>query len=132
MELKGGDEVKRDMDVVRQIIKKIAEHNEPALTNEKIEFDREVSLDELVYHFKIMEEAGLINGEMSFADNKLRYYSYSLSWYGNDFHDTFSNDNVWNKTKNFVKEKGMEVSKIPIDVFIELGKETIRKMLLGE
>ncbi len=120
------------MDVVRQIIKEIADNDEPALTNEKIEFGRGVSIDELVYHFKIMEEAGLINGKMSFADNKLRSYSYSLSWYGNDFHDTFSNDNVWNRTKAFVKEKGMEVSKVPLDVFIELGKDVIRKTLLGE
>lgn len=124
--------MKRDMGVVRQIINEIADHDKLALTNEKIRFDREVSHDELVYHFKIMKEAGLINGEMTFADNRLRYYSFSLSWYGNDFHDTFSNDNVWSKTKNFVKEKGMEISTVPLDVFIELGKDIIRKMLLGE
>lgn len=52
-----------------------------------------------------------------------------LTWLGNDYLDSIVNENVWSKTKNYVKEKGLELSNVPIDVIVEVAKAQMKNWL---
>lgn len=52
-----------------------------------------------------------------------------LTWYGNDYLDAISSENVWSKTKEIIKEKGMEVSNVPFEVLIELAKLQVKNWI---
>lgn len=42
------------------------------------------------------------------------------TWLGNDYIDSISNDEIWNKTKESLKGKGLELSNLPIDVIADM------------
>lgn len=120
--------MKRDMELVRDILTMIAEHESKNYTEPIV--IKGVPKEKIDYHIEIMVDANILKGNLSYGDNGLNFVSLSLSWYGNDFYDTFQNDNIWKQTKEVVKEKGFELAGIPFDVLIELGKEIIKNMLI--
>ena len=99
--------MKRDMDLIREILLKIEEeYISTALYDLKIDgYDKET----IAYHCKIMHDEGLIfDYKANYAGNML--YSFGvggLTWEGNDFLDKIRDNTVWNKTKTVIKEKGL-------------------------
>ena len=99
--------MKRDMDLVREILLKIEENYvSTALIN--LNIDR-YDMETVAYHCKIMYEAGLISNYSSQnADNRLYIFRVgSLTWEGHDYLDKIRDNTVWNKTKTVIKEKGL-------------------------
>lgn len=114
--------MKRDMELVRSLLMDVSEGKS------KMELDGSDDEDnKYLYHLKIMRQAGLIEYtvksyyEGSFIENKPE-----LTWQGNDFLDSIKYDNVWNKTKTVIKEKGAEISSIPFSILVELVKEQFK------
>ncbi len=99
--------MKRDMDLVREILLKIEEqYVSTAIFNLKIEgYD----LQTVAYHCKIMHEAGLLSHYCAqYGDNKIYVFQVGgLTWEGNEYLDKIRDDSVWRKTRDTITEKGL-------------------------
>lgn len=99
--------MKRDMDLVREILLAIEEqYISTAIYNLKIDkYDAET----IAYHCKILHEAGLVSDyKAQYADNKLCSFGVgSLTWEGNDYLDKVRDNTIWRKTKDVIKDKGL-------------------------
>ena len=96
--------MKRDMDLVRSIMLRVADSDEPISIHELVDVEHDKQL--VGYHVSIMKEAGLVRGSIMSADDD-PYYSClisSLTWEGNDFLDAIRNETVWGKTKSAISK----------------------------
>lgn len=91
--------MKRDMDLVREILIALSEADDwleaSAFVSGKYSY-------ELVgYHFKIMDEAGLVVANVTGADGNPYYHAIAkrLTWEGNEFLSTIKSEKVWAKVK---------------------------------
>lgn len=99
--------MKRDMDLVREILLKIEEeHMYTTITNLKIDGYDMVTV---AYHCKIMYEAGLISNYGSSPGNNTIYMFQvgGLTWEGNDYLDKIRDNSIWKKTKDTIASKGL-------------------------
>jgi len=116
----------RDWDVVRKIL--LAVEAQQTATG-RVEPTSIQGYDEenVVYHMKIMDEAGLIETWSSMIHNSAPYMAaLSMTWKGHEFLDQIRQDTVWNRVKGGAREKGLDLS---IDVIGELAKTIIFSML---
>ena len=99
--------MKRDMDLVREILLKIEEkHIYTTITNLRIDgYD----MATVAYHCKIMHEAGLISDYGSSPGNNTIYMFQvgGLTWEGNDYLDKIRDNSIWKKTKDTIASKGL-------------------------
>ncbi len=99
--------MKRDMDLVRQILLKIeSEYRTRPLNNITVNgYDKET----IAYHCRIMNEAGLVSGyKASHSFEGLSGFSVGpLTWEGCDYLDKIRDDSVWGKTKEVITKKGL-------------------------
>lgn len=114
--------MKRDMDLVRSILLELEKH--PHVST-RMDLNIEgYSPDEVSYHVKILDQAGLIN---AVADANPPFdptwVPISLTWEGHEFLDAAKDDTRWNRAKGIMKEKGggmvFEVLK---SVLVEMAK----------
>lgn len=68
--------MKRDMDLVRSILLKVADSDEPISIDDLV--DDEHSRQLIGYHISIMRDAGLINASITSADDD-PYYECAIS-----------------------------------------------------
>lgn len=117
--------MKRDIELVREIIIELSEGKYKS----SIKWDSEE--DKLYYyHLEIMRDQGLISfNETKTKDKVLFYDPPKLTWLGNDFLQTFSNDSVWVNTKNLLKRLGFDIAHISAEMLIELGKAQVKQWL---
>lgn len=112
--------MKRDFDLIRKILLQL-EERETIHEEIMLEPIGEHSIDSVVHHYAILKETGLIEAYKIYYDIP---FAVNLTWRGHDFLDNARNQTVWDKTKTFVKDKGMSVS---LDVFAELLKQATKK-----
>lgn len=96
--------MKRDMDLVRSILMKVADSDRPVTIEELADEEHDRQL--VGYHISIMNDAGLIKASLRSADNDPYYFCSvsSLTWEGNDFLDIVRSDTVWEKTKSTISK----------------------------
>lgn len=99
--------MKRDMDLVREILLKIEkQYISTAIYDLEIEgYD----MATVAYHCKILHEAGLISAyKAQYANNEIwSFVVGSLTWKGNEYLDKVRDNSVWEKTKDTIKQKGL-------------------------
>ncbi len=99
--------MKRDMELVREILLQTeASPYTKGLADLNID---NYSEDEVSYHVKIMEQAGLVTAIDLSTGMTFCWRPTALTWQGHEFLDAIRNDTVWNKTKEIVKEKGGDI-----------------------
>ncbi|WP_096269492.1 DUF2513 domain-containing protein [Paucisalibacillus globulus] len=117
--------MRRDMELVRKILIEISEG--------KYKMDIKLNSDEnrlYYYHLEIMRDAGLISfRDSGYKGGVLISNDPKLTWLGNDYLDSISNEGVWSKTKNVIKERGMELSNVPFEIVSELAKMQLKKWI---
>lgn len=126
--------MKRDMDLVRLILLKIEETENPdELYNFIIEgYTRE----ELIYHLGLLNEAGMLSDyNPVYAGGGVYFYSVSkLTWEGHDFLDSIRDNSQWKKIKDTAKEHGLpmviDVIKTLATTFTTAALEGVVKGLL--
>ncbi|OXN01222.1 DUF2513 domain-containing protein [Bifidobacterium vansinderenii] len=91
--------MRRDLDLVRTILKTCADSPEPV--GARVFVDDTHSFDLVAYHVQIMQSAGLIEANIirTFDGGIVRADILSLTWEGNDFLDAVRSDTIWSKTK---------------------------------
>ncbi|MDM5209218.1 DUF2513 domain-containing protein [Cytobacillus kochii] len=117
--------MKRDMELVRNLLLLIEKNDDSKELIIPEEWNREI----VAYHLKILDQAGYVKNNTKWADNKPMWLIASLTWDGHEFLDSIKNDNVWVKTKDGVKKKGLELGSIPFDVLKEFAKIQLKSIL---
>lgn len=120
---KGGDKVKRDMELVREVLMNL-ENNDDVNKWGPVNIDG-YKTKEISYHLKILSQANLIEAKR-ITDQGI-WFAKSLTWNGHEYLDAIRSETIWNKTKNFINEKGLELTAVPLGVIKEIavtkGKE---------
>ncbi|MDU6263730.1 MAG: DUF2513 domain-containing protein [Anaerocolumna aminovalerica] len=117
--------MKRDMDLVRKILFKIEEE-----VDNKPKFDLtidEYTMDQVAYHCSILYDGGYIKNYKSLGcgEGLVSFGVSGLTWSGHELLDKISNENVWNKTKQVVKNKGLPMV---VDVIKDIATAIITSM----
>jgi hypothetical protein len=119
--------VKRDMEVVREILKKIsAADGKPdhgILTDGKSEDE----IKTILYHVELMEQAGLLTGRAlgGIGMDQSFWADLDLTWEGHDFLDAVQDPEVWKETKQGLAEAGS----FTFDLAKALAKGFIKKKI---
>ncbi|OCZ52204.1 DUF2513 domain-containing protein [Dehalobacter sp. TeCB1] len=120
--------MKRDMDLIRKILLAIEDQFvDVVLYNLEIEgYD----LKTVAYHCKILNDAGLVSDYGSqYGDGELLSFGVSsLTWEGHEFLDKIRDNNVWNKTKEVMTEKGIP---FVLDAVKQIASSIVSAMVEG-
>jgi DNA-binding transcriptional ArsR family regulator len=125
--------MKRDMDLVRKILLESEESESPDIPkNLSVEG---YTQEQIKYHLKLLRDADLITtvqyvplfeSKPESALNVKVAVPSRLTWQGHEFLDAVRNENVWNKTKEIVKEKG---GSLTFGVIKDLAIQIARQMV---
>lgn len=98
--------MKRDMELVRKLLLAVEAHDSPDKTFDIENTFPDYPLEVVMYHVKILDEAGLVDATDASDSRKIYYMPNGLTWNGHEFLDAIRNDTVWNKVKQVIQEKG--------------------------
>lgn len=117
--------MKRNWDLVRKILIKLEEQADAQglLTSDAfVGFDTET----VAYHFKMLQQAGMIEAIETGGVMAFDYAAQSLTWVGHEFLDKIRKETVWNSIKKTIKEKGLDLS---VDAIKLAGAKLIEQVL---
>lgn len=96
--------MQRDMDLVREILLEVEQHQQPM---------RDVRIratgyapEQVAYHVKLLAEAGYIEAVDFSSFAAMEWRPKALTWKGHEFLDATRNAGVWNKVKAEIKDRG--------------------------
>jgi hypothetical protein len=113
--------MKRDMDLVRQILQAVENHD--TVNRRPVVEIEGRSREEVSYHVMIMAQAGLLDAvDSSDMHNGLIWKVRSLTWAGHEFLDAVRSETVWNEVKKQAKSAPLEIIK---QLAISIGKKLI-------
>ncbi|KGQ61018.1 DUF2513 domain-containing protein [Gallibacterium anatis] len=100
--------MKRDWELIRKILFKLEQKvDDTPLDSESI---KGFPPDVVAYHYQLLAQAELIciedNSTMGDAD----FVAINLTWQGHEFLDKIRSDTAWNKIKQIIKTKGIDLS----------------------
>lgn len=112
--------MKRDMDLVRSLLLQLEEHPH-GYPPDDIEMDG-YSEEEVGYHFLLMVEAGLIEGEefSTIGSSSPSVIPTRLTWYGHDFLDACRDSKRWKKAQGIFAKLGGVTMDVAIKILSEL------------
>lgn len=123
--------MRRDMELVRNLLIEIANgrytfHLESGHFSELIEEEKNQNII-VREHLYLMRQAELIEfTDMDFAEI---ISDVKLTWKGQDYLSAIESDTVWNKSKEIVKSKGLEVTKISFDTLWQIAIQQSKQLL---
>lgn len=114
--------MKRDMDLIRQILFAIEESPTPEVrVSIKIEGR---SQEEVSYRIKLLAEARLIEALDMSTLGKFEWQARTLTWEGHEFLDAARDDTRWNKAKGIIVEKA---GTLTFDLLKQVVSDLVRK-----
>lgn len=119
--------MRRNMDLVREILIEASKSDKEVRASDIAEKSSKYSLEEIIYNIRIMGEGNLINvyideREAGVVDAYIMY----ITWYGNEFLDSISSNEIWEKIKNNFSDK---IINIPFDILTNLAKLYLKSKL---
>lgn len=118
--------MKRDMELIRKLLFLIEEHDDP---HKELKIPSDIDKQFAVYHLKLLEQAGYTENNIKYADNQPLWIYSSLTWDGHEFLDSVKNDTVWEKVKEGIKSKGLELGQVSFSVLIDFVKFKLKEKL---
>jgi hypothetical protein len=92
-----------------------------------------VSAAEVAEHVDLMIDGGLIEGTLlpsGMGDSRIAGFRIKkVTWRGREFLDAIRNDEVWQRTKDRIADKGHSV---PLTVAVEIASDAARKYFLED
>lgn len=113
--------MKRDMELVRDLLLKISEADGPLrfgdlLSKEAGANGRAIA----VYHMRMLiDEIGFVRGIEASSTSEKNWIQLELTWRGQDFLDSVRDPTVWDKTRDGAKKLGG----VTLEMFIGIAKE---------
>jgi hypothetical protein len=89
--------MKRDMDLVRDLLLKIEEEGTPALGGVP-ELEGHSS-DAVLYHIKLLIQAGLLTAIDAGSFDGPNYLQLEMTWHGHEFLASVRDPEIWRRTK---------------------------------
>jgi len=122
----GGGKMKRDMELIRKLLFLIEELDDP---HKELKIPSDIDKQVAVYHLKLLEQAGYTENNIKYAGNQPLWIYSSLTWDGHEFLDSVKNDTVWEKVKEGIKSKGLELGQVSFSVLIDFVKFKLKEKL---
>ena len=117
--------MKRDMDLIRELLLKIESMGPAPIMNTRITGYPEELSD---YNLHLLISAGLVEGSSQLANRgRLLLVVKGLTWEGNDLLDAIRAESVWQKTKGFIRERDLQ--SVPLALIKEVASGIARQML---
>lgn len=93
-------------------------------------FERNEEDLEYIYHLDILKQAGFISFRHADTfEGRILYEVPQLTWSGNDYLDAISDETVWKKTKEGIKEKGLELTNVPFNLLKDYAIVVLKQKL---
>lgn len=96
--------MRRDMDLIRQILLEIEEHS----GNAENLYIKGYSHEQIAYHVYLLHDAGLVKAKILYgmgSVNPVSYTVFSMTWMGHEFLDACRDEGIWQKMKEIVEEQ---------------------------
>jgi hypothetical protein len=115
------------MDLVRAILRKIRDHEDPYGLDGIPEI-AEYPNKEVSYHIGILNDAGLLTAKPTgvISSEYENYFSINLTWQGQDFIDAAEDETIWKKAKSTVIKPGASFT---FDILKEWLKHEVKEKL---
>jgi Hypothetical protein (DUF2513) len=121
--------MKRDMDLVRELLRKIEEYPGAELAG-RLQVEGRTE-EEVSYHAVLAHEAGFIEAVNALSREGLDWILQRLTWEGHEFLEAARDDDLWKRAKDVTLSKGggltLEVLKA---VLVELSKRAAMRSIL--
>lgn len=114
------------MELIRQLLIMIESQSN---INQELSIPNNMNRQVVVYHLNLMEQAGLTKNSIKYAEDQPLWIYSNLIWEGHDFLDSIKNSDVWEKTKQAIKLKGLELGEVSFSILKELAKVKIKQLL---
>jgi len=115
--------MKRDMDLVRDLLLKIEESSKPTSSALLIQDANDEEKDRIIEHLRLMIDFGLFTAITSAPlSGRWRCQEMKLTWEGHEFVDTLRDPTVWQKTKGIASKAGG----VGFKALLEIGKEVVK------
>lgn len=116
--------MKRDMDLVRDLLLNIENSNKPSWKS-LAPTDDDAATQNVLEHLKLMEEAGLIKSVVVHMKGYRLPQDIELEWAGHDFLDSVRDPEIWARTKT-----GAEAAKgFTFDLLKDLAKGFLKTQI---
>lgn len=121
--------MKRNMDLVRELLLRLEELHVPAGSAFVLEFDKPPlnvegeTLDDVAYAVRMLEDAGFL--DLTRTQPALGVCLRGLTWRGHDFIDSVRDPEIWRKTKEGAEAAGG----FTIELLSELAKGFIKTQI---
>lgn len=125
-----GDDVQRDMDLVRSILLRIDEALRPLEMTDLLEpgtsEDERAKLD---YHLRMLvTQTGLLSGDDVRTYDGPDWIELNLTWAGHEFLDNVRDPEIWRQTKAGAAKAGQWSLKTLADIAVSIGKARIEHL----
>ncbi len=94
--------MRRDMDLVRFILREVEDAGGPVRARELVGDDR--AFDEVLYHIELLHAHGLIDARVTRTKGATSAVVLGLTWDGCDYLDAMRDDRVWERAKAAICE----------------------------
>lgn len=119
--------MRRNMDLVREILIEASKSDKEVRASDIAEKSSKYSLEEIIYNIRIMGEGNLINVNIDEREaGVVDAYVMDITWQGNDFLDSISSNEIWEKIRNNFSDK---IINIPFDILTSLAKLYLKSKL---
>lgn len=117
------------MELVRKILIEISEETFTLERGNDEETKRKNHL--IGYHLEIMSQKGLVEAKpiFDYGDNYYLSQSPKLTWEGQDYLAAIKDNSIWKKTKDGIKNKGLELGTVTFGIMIEYAKLKVKEEL---
>ena len=104
-----GDGVKRDMDLIREIL--LAIEADPGANWKRGEVSiSDRTQEEISFHIRLMKDAGLLLATDLSSQDDILFYPTRITWDGYEFLDAARDNTVWQTAKKRIGDKLASVS----------------------
>ncbi|WP_168193860.1 DUF2513 domain-containing protein [Lysinibacillus sp. SGAir0095] len=118
--------MKRDMELIRELLFLIEAQDS---IHSQLKIPEEMDRNYVVYQLNLMEQAGLTENNIRYASDQPFYIHSQLTWPGHDFLDSIRNESIWQKSKDSLKSKGLELGQVSFGILTDLVKMKVKESL---
>lgn len=126
----GGDDVQRDMDLVRAILLQLERRETSELLGrDELKIEGRTDL-EVGHHLNLLFDAGMLIAEpVTTPSGRVIYvHAQTLSWAGHEFLDNVRDPEIWRQTKAGAVRAGQWSLKTLADIAVSIGKARIEHL----
>lgn len=120
--------MKRDMDLIRDLLLKIEDEENKARSSELIGDSDEAEKNRINNHIRLLYDAGFIKGIVSTPlSGRWRIQEIELTWQGHDLASTIRDPEIWSQTKDAAKTAGTGAIDFVWGIAKEVAKAEIKR-----